>query len=116
MIHEAKIYQEEMVHKAAGKAAESVAGAEGRMAERVADAWGMAIRFELLEEAARSEPDGTRLRLYLETVERALADTRLVVRPDESAVEDFEVWFQTRETGTLPEFLSGEGEEEKGLK
>jgi hypothetical protein len=76
----------------------------------------MATRFELLEEAARSAPEGTRLRLYLETVERALANTRLVVRPDQSSVKDFEVWFQTGETGTLPEFLSAEGEEKEGLQ
>jgi hypothetical protein len=115
MIHEAKVYEEEVVHKASGRAAELVAGAEGKRAERVAEAKGMARQFELIEEAARAAPESTRLRLYLETVERTFPTSRIVVRPDQSAVEDFEVWFQTGETRALPELLSPSQEEEESL-
>jgi hypothetical protein len=38
-----------------------------------------------------------------------------VVRPDQSAVEDFEVWFQTGEKRALPELLSPSQEEEESL-
>lgn len=98
MIHEANVYSEGVVHGARGEAARVVAEAKGGRARLLADAGGSAAQFLLVEEAARLVPAATRTRLYLETAERVLPSLRTVVRPSDSAVKDFEIWFQTGET------------------
>lgn len=111
MIHEANVYSEGIVHNARGDAARVVADAKGSKALAVADAGGAAAHFILLEEAARSAPAATRLRLYLETAERVLPTMRTVVRPNEAAVRDFEIWFQTGEAKLFPDTpFTGKGE------
>ncbi len=104
-IYEAKLYGEEVVHKARGDSASVVAGAEGDRETRLAVASGEAGRFRLLEMAARIERSGTKLRLYLETMERTLPRVRKLVRPDPGAVDQFEIWFQSGDTPVIPELL-----------
>jgi len=112
MIHEARVYWEGTVKSARGDSARTVAEAAGSQAVRVADATGAAARFQLLEEAARIAPNGTRLRLYLESMERILPGARTVVRPDPRSIRDFELWFQTGESKVLPDLLGQKKEGE----
>ena len=115
MIHEAHVYWEGAVNGAKGQAARIVADAEAAKAGRVASAWGAASKFTAIREAAEDTPRSTRLRLYLETVERVLPGCRTVIRPDPGAVDDFEIWFRSGK-GNAPSDLfgvKGEGTDER---
>ncbi|NNE08503.1 MAG: SO_0444 family Cu/Zn efflux transporter [Gemmatimonadetes bacterium] len=94
-VNEARVYAEDVVHQARGRAAEITAGGAADRTVRIAAASGDAHRFLLIQDAQSGAPGSTRLRLYLETMERTLPRTIKVVRPDPSAVRDFEIWFQS---------------------
>ena len=112
MIHEAHVYRQGTVNEARGTASKIVSEAMGARTRTVADASGAAVRFRLMEEAARGEPGGTRTRLYLESMERILPGCRTVIRPDPLSVRDFELWFRSGE-GTAFSDLFGEMKGEK---
>lgn len=109
-IDEAHVYAEDVVHQARGHAAEIVAGSAADRTSRIAEASGDAHRFQLMQDAMSGAPASTRLRLYLETMERTLPRTTNIVRPDPSAVRDFEVWFQSNNGEvTIPSLDSRNG-------
>jgi len=74
MINEAQAYANERVPLARGEGRKRVIEADTYRLRRVARGTGEAERFNLEYDAYRSAPQATRTRLYLETVEVALAD------------------------------------------
>ncbi len=109
-INEARVYAEDVVHQARGRAAEITAGAAADRTVRIASASGDAHRFLAIQDAQSGAPGSTRLRLYLETMERTLPKTTNIVRPDPSAVRDFEIWFQSKNGEvTIPSLDSKNG-------
>jgi Cu+-exporting ATPase len=78
-INQAEVYQYETQALARGQADEKVLSAEAARADRTQKAGGRADRFEMAAAAYAEHPEVTRLRLYLETVERALAGRKKVI-------------------------------------
>jgi membrane protease subunit HflK len=77
--NEAEAYANEVIPKARGQAARRLEEASAYKEEVIARAEGEASRFEQLLFQYEKAPDVTRERLYLETVERILADTSKVL-------------------------------------
>ncbi len=78
-INEAQAYQVQTVAAARGQAAERIAAAEGFSAERTQRATGAAARFLAVAAAVAESPEVARTRLYLQTVEAALAGRRKII-------------------------------------
>ncbi len=79
---EALAYASSVVPEARGEAARIRAEAEGHKEAVIARALGEADRFNLLAEQYRKAPDVTRQRLYLESMERVLSNSRKVYAGD----------------------------------
>jgi membrane protease subunit HflK len=77
--NEAQAYREDIVPKARGEANQITRAAEAYREERVLLAQGDVARFSAVLEEYRKGKDVTRERLYLETIERVLANVRKVV-------------------------------------
>ncbi|GAB2500255.1 FtsH protease activity modulator HflK [Pseudoxanthomonas sangjuensis] len=82
LVNEAQAYAAQVVPEARGTAARRRAEAEGYKASVVAKAQGDASRYSQLYEQYKSAPEVTRKRLWLETVQRVLAQNRKVVGGD----------------------------------
>ncbi|GAB1595383.1 FtsH protease activity modulator HflK [Lysobacter claricitrinus] len=82
VISEARAYAAKVIPEARGEAARVRATAEGEKASAIARATGDANRFSLLVEQYKAAPDVTRKRLWLETVQRVLAENRTIVGGD----------------------------------
>ncbi len=78
-INEAEAYQFETAALARGEADEKVLAAEASKADRTQKAQGGADRFEAVAAAYAEQPQVTRLRLYLQAVETALAGRKKVI-------------------------------------
>lgn len=78
-IRQAESYRNSTVAAARAQSYRSRAEAEADSTTRVARARGEAAGFTALEAASRNARSVTRLRLYLETAERVLPPTRLIV-------------------------------------
>jgi Cu+-exporting ATPase len=78
-INEAQAYQVQTAAGARGQAAERIAAAEGFSVERTQRATGAAARFLAVAAAVAESPAVARTRLYLQTVETALAGRRKVI-------------------------------------
>ncbi|HEX5123055.1 MAG TPA: FtsH protease activity modulator HflK [Rhodanobacteraceae bacterium] len=77
--NEADAYAKSVIPNARGDAARILAEAEGYKAERVATAEGDAQRFSLIESEYKAAPDVTRKRLYIETMQKVLAESNKVI-------------------------------------
>jgi membrane protease subunit HflK len=77
--NEASAYAKSVVPNARGDAARILAEADGYKAERIAKAQGDAERFNLIESEYKSAPEVTRKRLYLETMQKVLAESSKVI-------------------------------------
>ena len=77
--NEADAYAKSVIPNARGDAARIVAEAEGYKAERVATAEGDAQRFSLIESEYKAAPEVTRKRLYIETMQKVLAESTKVI-------------------------------------
>jgi membrane protease subunit HflK len=77
--NEADAYAKSVIPNARGDAARILAEAEGYKAERVATADGDAQRFSLIESEYKAAPDVTRKRLYIETMQKVLAESSKVI-------------------------------------
>jgi modulator of FtsH protease HflK len=73
--NEAQTYANRVVPEARGRAAKIIQDAEAYREQTVADAKGQASRFSQIYEQYKKAPDVTRLRMYLETMERVLGGT-----------------------------------------
>jgi len=75
LANEAQTYANRVVPEARGRAAKIVQDAEAYRAQTVADAKGQTSRFLQVYDQYKKAPDVTRQRMYLETMERILANT-----------------------------------------
>ena len=75
-IKRAQQYRETEIPAAEAEALQKIAEAEGFQAARVAEARGAAASFEQLLAEYRKGPEMLRERLYRETMERSLGETR----------------------------------------
>lgn len=77
--NEADAYAKSVIPNARGDAARILAEAEGYKAERVATAEGDAQRFSLIAAEYKAAPEVTRKRLYIETMQKVLAESNKVI-------------------------------------
>ena len=82
-INEADAYKEDILPKARGEAAQVTQAAQAFKAAEIAKAEGETARFLSVLEEYRKAPDVTRIRLYLEAMEKVLPGiTKFIVGPD----------------------------------
>jgi membrane protease subunit HflK len=79
--NEADAYRNRVVNEAKGTAAQITQSAEAYREQAVRTALGDAARFNAIDAEYRRSPQATRERLYLETMERVLANSKKVVIP-----------------------------------
>ncbi len=89
LVKESEGYAEQVVPAARGQAAQMVLEAEGYREQRRIRAEGDAARFLALLAEYRKSPEVTRERLYLESIERVLADADIFVLETGSGVLPF---------------------------
>jgi membrane protease subunit HflK len=77
--NEADAYAKRVIPEARGEAARILAEAAGYKAERVAKAQGEGDRFNLIESEYKLAPEVTRKRLYIETMQKVLAEASKVI-------------------------------------
>ena len=77
--NEADAYAKRVIPEARGEAARILAESEGYKAERVAKAEGEAERFNLIASEYKTAPEVTRRRLYIETMQKVLAEANKVI-------------------------------------
>lgn len=82
LISEARAYAAKVVPEARGEASRTRTVSEGYKTASIARATGDATRFTLLLQQYRTAPEVTRKRLWLETVQKVLADNRKIVGGD----------------------------------
>lgn len=82
LVNEAEAYAARIVPEARGTAAALRTNAEGYKTATVAKAQGDAARFSQLQTEYKAAPEVTRKRLWLETVQKVLAENRKVVGGD----------------------------------
>jgi HflK protein len=91
-INRAKGFAAETVNEAKGEAAATVASALAFEEEQVRRARGEALAFSLQVEAYRQAPELTAFRLQMETIEEVLPKAHKLIRPQASAIKDFDLW------------------------
>ena len=79
LINEAEAYRNEILPRARGEAARQLQEADAYKDQVIAQAEGETRRFEQLLTEYKKAPDVTRERLYLETMERVLGDSSIVL-------------------------------------
>ncbi|MFW6195600.1 MAG: FtsH protease activity modulator HflK, partial [Chloroflexota bacterium] len=84
LINEAQSYENDQIPRARGNAAEIVEAAEGFREGRIARAEGEAAGFRNLLEGYQTSQEVTRRRLYLETMEEVLSETKRFVLTEEA--------------------------------
>jgi len=77
--NEADAYAKRVIPEARGEVARILAESEGYKAERVAKAQGEAERFNLIASEYKTAPEVTRKRLYIETMQKVLAEANKVI-------------------------------------
>lgn len=77
--NEADAYAKSVIPNARGDAARILAEADGYKAERIATAEGDAQRFSLIAAEYKAAPEVTRKRLYIETMQKVLAESSKVI-------------------------------------
>jgi len=80
-VNEADAYRNRVINEAKGTASQITQSAEAYREQAVRTALGDAARFNSIDAEYRKSPQATRERLYLETMERVLANSRKVVIP-----------------------------------
>jgi membrane protease subunit HflK len=75
----ADAYAKRVIPEARGEAARIIAESGGYKAERVAKAQGEAERFNLIASEYKTAPEVTRKRLYIETMQKVLAEANKVI-------------------------------------
>ncbi|AZR74889.1 HflK protein [Anoxybacter fermentans] len=84
-INEALAYKNQIIPKARGEAAKIINEAEAYKAARIAQAKGDVARFEQILTRYKMGEDVTRIRLYLETMEKVLPGLNKIIIPEDSA-------------------------------
>ena len=84
--NDASTYASRVVPEARGEAERILQGAKGYQLQTVAEATGQSARFLKVQEVYKKAPDVTRLRLYLETMERVLGSADMTIIDSKSVV------------------------------
>jgi modulator of FtsH protease HflK len=84
--NDALTYAGRVVPEARGEAERILQGAKGYQLQTVAEATGQSARFLKVQEVYKTAPDVTRLRLYLETMERVLGSAELIIVDSKAVV------------------------------
>jgi membrane protease subunit HflK len=92
-INEALAYQNEILPVARGDAEKAIQAANAYQAEKIALASGEAAQFASQQGAYAQAPVITRLRLYLESVERVLPGARKFVLDSAVRMQSTDLWF-----------------------
>jgi len=87
LINQAEAYRNDIVPRARGEAEQIILNAEAEQQRRVAEAQGKAAEFDAVLKEYRQAPLVTRYRLYLETMETVLAQTKEFVLSSNTAGE-----------------------------
>jgi len=103
-INEALAYQNEVLPVARGDAAKTVQAASAYRAEKVALAAGDAALFTSRQGAYADAPEITRLRLYLEAVEKVLPGSRKFVLDAAVRLQTTDLWFPGAPSGNAQTF------------
>jgi len=98
VINEALAYQNEVIPTSRGEATTSVFGAKTYAAEKTNAATGEAKRFTARETAYAGQREITRLRLYLEAVERVLPGVRKFLVDPRVKLPTTDLWFASNST------------------
>jgi membrane protease subunit HflK len=77
--NQADAYAKAIIPQARGDAARILAESQGYKAERIAKAEGDGQRFNLIASEYKAAPEVTRKRLYIETMQKVLAETNKVI-------------------------------------
>lgn len=102
-VNEALAYQNEVVPLARGEAEKLIKQAQAYQSDKVGRANGEAVRFIQRQGAYANAPEVTRLRLYLEAVEQALAGTRKYLLDPRVKLESTDLWLSgNRNVQTFP--------------
>ncbi len=91
-INRAMGFAAEEVNEAKGEASAMVEGALAFKEEQIRSARGEALAFSLQVGAYRQAPDLTAFRLQMETIEEIMPKVHKLVRPEASAIKDFDLW------------------------
>jgi HflK protein len=91
-INRAMGFAAEEVNEAKGEASAMVEGALAFREEQIRSARGEALAFSLQVGAYRQAPDLTTFRLQMETIEEVMPKVHKLVRPEASAIKDFDLW------------------------
>jgi membrane protease subunit HflK len=78
-INQANAYANRIIPEARGEATKMIQGAEAYRERLIKEADGEAQRFTQVYESYKQNPDVTRRRMYLETVQKVLQDTDKVI-------------------------------------
>jgi membrane protease subunit HflK len=78
-VNEAQTYANRVVPEARGRVAQITQAAEAYRQQTVAEATGQTARFLKIYDEYKKAPDVTRLRMYLETMERVLGGTNKII-------------------------------------
>jgi membrane protease subunit HflK len=100
-VNEALAYQSEVVPQARGEAEKRLQAAEAFREERVRRARGEATAFVEKLRAYQSARDVTRVRLYLETLERVLPGVQTLIVDPRLKVEQTDLWLYPGDTDTI---------------
>ena len=91
-INEALAYQNEIVPVARGDAEKAIQAANTYRSEKIARANGEAARFASQQGAYAQAPDVTRVRLYLEAIEKVLPGARKFVLDSAVKMQTTDLW------------------------
>lgn len=103
-INEATAYANEVVPKARGEAEKTIKAAEAYRATKINNATGEAVRFTERHDSHADAAKITEARLYLESIERALAKVKKYVISPDLKGSNLDFWFMGAGT-TLPPFV-----------
>ena len=91
-INRAMGFAAEEVNEAKGEASRDGRGCPRVKEEQIRSARGEALAFSLQVEAYRQAPELAAFRLQMETIEEIMPKVHKLVRPEASAIKDFDLW------------------------
>jgi membrane protease subunit HflK len=101
LINQARAYSKAQLPATRGKAAKNVMEAEAARITKRNYARGEASRFSLIKSSYDENPEITMVRMWLETVEQALAGREKIIVPPEAATGEIDL-YMTADPGVVP--------------
>ncbi|SES07721.1 membrane protease subunit HflK [Gracilibacillus ureilyticus] len=114
--NEADKYRNEIIEEAQGEKDAIISRAEGDKVERIETARGNVAGFDALYNAYQSNPDITRQRLVLETLDEVLPDANIYIMNDDGNTIKYLPLGQNGSAATIPPAEDAEGNTEEASK